>query len=227
MSPPVLLDNFEGNKTEYIKKNSLTSFGDENIWQHFFENNKWIFGIGIEMRCLILVGGKLEIPIVGSNYNTDGRRTDAFMRTNAIISQSVLIEIKPSTSTLVTKDTNHAGCFFPSENLMIGVTQIQKTARDYINKIKGDVKEELKDKNGKNTKDYLYHCQPRTYLVIGKLKDLDEHDDKITCFEIFRRNLHTPEIITYDELYERAKFIVYEGSQKKTKPENQEELILS
>ena len=31
---------------------------------------------------------------------------------------------------------------------------------------------------------------------------------KLNCFEIFRRNLHNPEVITFDELYERAMFIV-------------------
>lgn len=30
----------------------------------------------------------------------------------------------------------------------------------------------------------------------------------MTCFELYRRHVRTPEIITFDELYERAKCIV-------------------
>ena len=32
--------------------------------------------------------------------------------------------------------------------------------------------------------------------------------DKLRSFELFRKNTTNPEIITFDELYERAKFIV-------------------
>jgi hypothetical protein len=36
---------------------------------------------------------------------------------------------------------------------------------------------------------------------------LDNRDKRAT-FDIFKKNLHNPEIVTFDELYERAKFIV-------------------
>ena len=32
--------------------------------------------------------------------------------------------------------------------------------------------------------------------------------DKLRSFELFRKNISSPEIITFDELYERARFIV-------------------
>lgn len=32
--------------------------------------------------------------------------------------------------------------------------------------------------------------------------------DRLSCFEYFRRSLTTPEIITFDQLYMRAKSIV-------------------
>ena len=31
--------------------------------------------------------------------------------------------------------------------------------------------------------------------------------EKLRSFELFRKNIYSPEIITFDELYERAKFI--------------------
>jgi hypothetical protein len=44
-------------------------------------------------------------------------------------------------------------------------------------------------------------------LVVGNSAQLDDEHKKAT-FELFRRNLHNPEIITYDELLERARFTV-------------------
>ncbi len=44
-------------------------------------------------------------------------------------------------------------------------------------------------------------------LVIGHTNQLNDRQKRST-FEMFRRNMHNPEILTFDELYERAKFIV-------------------
>lgn len=48
---------------------------------------------------------------------------------------------------------------------------------------------------------------PKGIVVIGMTNQLTSFDMKNT-FERFRNELHNPEIITFDELFERAKFIV-------------------
>ena len=49
-------------------------------------------------------------------------------------------------------------------------------------------------------------------LIIGKLSSIDgserDIEMKLKTLELFRRNLRNIEIITYDELLERATFIV-------------------
>ena len=54
--------------------------------------------------------------------------------------------------------------------------------------------------------------QPRSFLVIGSLSEFRVaqgiNEEKYSSFEMFRRNVNAPEIITFDELYERAKYIV-------------------
>ncbi len=47
---------------------------------------------------------------------------------------------------------------------------------------------------------------PQGILVVGNTSELD-NEDKIRSFELYRRNLRNPEIITYDELFARAKFV--------------------
>lgn len=59
---------------------------------------------------------------------------------------------------------------------------------------------------------YIYNYLPKSYLIIGNLKEFMTsnwvNQEKYSSFELFRKNIHNPEIITFDELYERAKFIV-------------------
>ena len=50
---------------------------------------------------------------------------------------------------------------------------------------------------------------PKGIVVIGKTSELDIWD-KRNSFERFRQELRSPEILTYDELFERARFIVGE-----------------
>ena len=48
---------------------------------------------------------------------------------------------------------------------------------------------------------------PKGIVVIGNTSELNCRD-KRNSFERFRQELRLPEIITYDELFERAKYIV-------------------
>ena len=55
-------------------------------------------------------------------------------------------------------------------------------------------------------------CDPECILIIGTLGDISGTDRekliKKKTFELYRRNLKNIDIICYDELLERAKFIV-------------------
>jgi hypothetical protein len=48
---------------------------------------------------------------------------------------------------------------------------------------------------------------------------------KRRSFELFRRNLTQPEILTFDELFERARFIIENTSDVKAKPDIDEDEI--
>ena len=96
------------------------------------------------------------------------------------------------------------------------VAQIHKTVQNAINQIHS--KPDLFDEMGDPTGEEVYLYQPKSYVVIGSLTeflgDYGINEEKFSSFEIFRRNISNPEIITFDELYDRAKFIVHhsEGS---------------
>ena len=70
------------------------------------------------------------------------------------------------------------------------------------------------------TGERLFLYQPRAVLVVGSLGEFQgEHginDEQYSSFEMFRRNIVNPEIITFDELYERARCIVDSGERLST-----------
>jgi hypothetical protein len=85
------------------------------------------------------------------------------------------------------------------------VTQIQKTTFDFS---RSRVRDDLRDEFGNDTGHAVYAIEPRSYLVIGNLGEVRGNTDKIACFELYRRNMRAPEILTFDELFQRARCIV-------------------
>ena len=70
----------------------------------------------------------------------------------------------------------------------------------------------MTDEGGDPTGETLFLYQPKAYVVIGNLGEFGTsrgiNEAKFSSFEIFRRSIMNPEIITFDELYERARYIV-------------------
>jgi hypothetical protein len=190
---------------------NLTQSASEAQWQRFFENNSWIFGHGLNYVFLNKVATKLEVNSTGAAFDRSGKRVDGLMLTNAEVSQYVLLEIKKSTTDLLRADSYRSGCWGISEELSNAVTQIQKTVFEFT---RNRFRDHLKDERGSDTGQTVYSVEPRSYLIIGNLSQLQANDDQIACFELFRRNIKAPEILTFDELYQRARCIVQNISNK-------------
>jgi hypothetical protein len=184
----------------------LGSDASEREWQTYFEANPWVFGHGLNYVFLDKVAAKLETVTTGSAFDRPGKRVDALMRTRAEISQYVLIEIKRDATQLLRKDQYRSGCWTASDELSAAVTQTQKTVFEFTRNRFHDV---LKDEGGNDTGEAAYSVEPRSFVVIGNLSELNGNDDKIACFELFRRKLVSPEIVTFDELFQRARCIVH------------------
>jgi hypothetical protein len=72
-----------------------------------------------------------------------------------------------------------------------------------------------RDDAGDPTGEVLFNIEPRSCLVIGSLEQFHTvhgtNVPKFRSFELYRRNTWRPEIITFDELLQRARFIVEHG----------------
>jgi hypothetical protein len=187
-------------------KSMLAPGQSEPDWQSFFEANRWIFGHGLNYVFLDKVGQKLEARTTGNSYDQSGKTVDALMRTRAEISQYVLIEIKKADTPLLRPGKAYrSGCYGVSDELSNAVTQIQKAVFEFS---RTRFRERTKDTHGNDLSEEVYAIEPRSFLVIGNLSELRGNNDKVTCFELYRRNVKAPEILTFDELFHRAKFIV-------------------
>lgn len=174
-------------------------------WQRFFERNSWIFGHGLNYVFLNKITDKLENQTTGSTFDRAGKRADGLLLTKAEVSQYVLVEIKKNGTELLSRSEYRSGCWGVSDELSNAVTQTQKTVFEFS---RDRFREHLKDEYGNDTGQIVYAVEPRSYLIIGNLAQLLGNDDKIACFELYRRNTRAPEILTFDELYQRASCIV-------------------
>lgn len=179
---------------------------NESWWQDFFSRNKWIFGYGLNYQ--ILDGVQEQPQYSGANITgTGGQRGDFLERTVAEVSFTVLVEIKkPLTDLLNTEYRN--GAWSVSEELAGGVSQLQ------TNSLRWEVEGSTTDANRDLVENEhgAFTVRPKSILIIGRSSELDTRDKK-KSFEVFRRNLKNPEILTFDELLERAKFIVAESGE--------------
>jgi hypothetical protein len=193
---------------EQEKKNF--NLKEEALWQDFFEKNKWIFGYGLSYVFVSnLQDKKLEQVVKGFDLDSFGKRADAVMKTQALINSLCFIEIKHSETELLSSQYRK-GVWSPSSELVGAVAQCQVTVDSAMEKFHGLFG--FHNQNGEPTGEETLTYHPRSYLVIGNLNQLRAdkgvNRDKYRSFELFRRHLARPEIITFDELYHRAKFIV-------------------
>jgi hypothetical protein len=184
---------------------------NEGLWQKYFEKNPWLFGYGLGYVFLSsLDEKKLEQIVLGHSLNSFGKRADAVMKTNGIISNLCFVEIKTDTTSLLANTPYRAGCWSPSKELAGAVSQVQGTVASAVESLSNKVI--IEDNEGNPTGEEIFNYQPKSYLVIGSLKEFSTENginkDKYRSFELYRKNTSSPEILTFDELFERAKFIV-------------------
>ena len=184
-------------------------------WQKFFEMNRWIFGYGLNYIFSIgLDGKKLEQTVAGHTFMNHGKRTDGLLKTAGFINNLCLVEIKTPQASLVKKEYR-ASVWQPGDEVVGGVSQIQKTVSEMKSWMQSRIA--LKDDLGDPTSEIIYTYEPKSFLVVGCLDEFittnGVNEDKLGSFQLFRRNLHNPEIITYDELLGRAKYIVDSDSE--------------
>ena len=184
--------------------------GPEDVWQEFFESNRWIFGSGLATQFLHAWSpDRLEQTTVGASVFGAGKRPDAVMRTAGALSALALVEIKAHNTPLLDPKPYRAGAWKVAQHVAGGVAQCQTTVDETVRVAERELVS--RDAGGFPTERTLV-CRPRSVLVVGSLDQfVQEGQTSIPMFESFerfRRSITDPEIVTFDELYERARMVL-------------------
>lgn len=181
---------------------------NEIDWQKFLEKESWILGYGLDYRFLQIL--QREASVSNSTLNgTDTVITD-FLTTDTRF--TTIVELKKPDTKLFGELRNRSRSWKLSDQLTESVSQILAQKAEW--QLKSKVANYTKD----GTKISERTVDPKAILIIGHTQQFEgndfESDIKAETFEIYRRNLRSVEIITYDELFERAKFIVRNTSEE-------------
>lgn len=183
---------------------------DEVAWQHFFNKNPWIFGYGLDYRFQNI----LQKEFSASDTDASGKEqvnADFLIGDNYF---TTFVELKtPDTELFINKESgkNRSGSWCLSNKLVYAVSQILEQ------KATGQIKLEDEPYNDKGEKITQKGYDSKCILIIGNLEkeiELSTDSSKIKeikkkTFELYRRDSRNIEIITFDELYNRAYHICY------------------
>lgn len=173
----------------------------EAEWEDFFHRNQWIFGYGLRYQFLGIL--RRQANYGGASYKRTGEQKGEFLaRTEGLEKFTVVVEIKRPDTELFDTGQYRSGVPTYSSELIQAISQAQVNSRTW------DVEGSKRERDHfALTRDSTTTITPRAILVIGNTKALDDFDKK-NAFELLRRNLRSPDVITFDELHERAKYIV-------------------
>lgn len=198
----LLEENYLSEYKKEIIKN--TNMQDEIAWQYFFNKNPWIFGYGLDYRFLGIL--QKEFSASGTQADGTGQVNGDFLMGDKKF--TTFVELKKPDTPLFKSSNTRSGAWKLSNELMEAKSQILEQKASGQIKIE---KETIHDSNGNEIKQNSYDS--KVILIIGNWNQIKDDVDlikqiKTKTFELFRRDSRNIEFITYDELYERAKFIV-------------------
>ena len=174
----------------------------EADWQRFFETNEWIFGYGLKYKFLKILQREAHISRTDLNGGND-------VIADFLISDSrftKIVELKTPTTKLFTKRQGRSDTWFLSSELTDAVSQILAQKANW----------EIESQSRNYTTDgELIHedtFDTECILIIGSLSSIEGNERekliKRKTLELYRRNLKNIDILFYDELLERSRYIV-------------------
>ena len=191
-------------KEQKDKGEKVDATKEEKVWQFFFKKNPWIFGYGLDYKYLNILQN--ESVVRGSDVS--GKGSENLDTLAGSTNYTVLIELKKPSTDLFGSDQNRANSWRLSNELFSAVSQILEYKASHIIEWQ-DGSKRFDDTESKITQKAL---DPKTVLIIGRDSMFNgtdkETDIKKKTFELYCRDSRNIKILTYDELYRRAKFIV-------------------
>lgn len=180
----------------------------EKIWQYFFSKNEWIFWYGLDYRFMGIIQREADIS-TKTVWRKESVNWDFLVWDNNYVH---FVELKLPNTPLFAKDKNRSNSWKLSDWLFSSHSQILEQKASWLVKLHQKHSEE--DENYKKISWKAYDS--KVILIIWDIdRELQNSWDeewineiKRKTFELFRRDSRNLEIVTYDELFKRANFII-------------------
>jgi len=190
----------------------IKSPGYEAVWHHFLKNNNWLLGLNIDIK--FICDFTTEVDVGVANTTGSGSPKSDIM---GISDFTTLVELKTLNTNFFTdkpKNTSRANTWSFSDDFIDGISQCLGQKFDWD---KNCIQKNLINNDNEILNQNLYRTvDPKTIFIIGnKQKELPFESSngdvakRKDTLERFRRNNRNIEIMSYDELYERAYFVVF------------------
>ena len=199
----ILLGRKQG-LAEYEKHMNLLDWSEAQ-WQEFFEREQWVFGYGLDYRMMRQFDREMTVGGGG----TDNKNKPVIDFLMSFTDYTVLVEIKtPDTSIFSLSKRGRAGTWEFSRDFMSAVSQVIEQKAEWLSFAQTG---EHYNKAGsvleartRNAKTILVIGSRDQFSRVGNARDASIMRD---TFELFRRENRSIDIVTFDELLERARFI--------------------
>jgi hypothetical protein len=191
---------------EEYESHMLLNDWSETQWQDYFEREQWVFGYGLDYRVMRQFSREATIGTGGSD-NQNRPVIDFLM---SFTDYTVLVEIKkPDTPIFKTSRGGRAGTWEFSGDFVGAVSQILEQKAEWLSYAQAG---EHYNKAGtealvartRNAKSILVIASHKEFSRAGSPRAATVMRD---TFELFRRENRSIDIVTFDELLERAQFI--------------------
>lgn len=178
----------------------------EKHWQKFFKNNLFALQQVFGMPTTFLSD---EVTVGGRGFDGTGDKIVDFMFKNTLTNNIALVEIKRPGTPLLDPNEYRKGVYGPHKELNKAITQ----ALDQCFHLQSELPILKYNARQYDLESYNIRC-----IVIAGRTPSDD-DDKMKSLELFRNNLRSVTIVTYDEILESLKtlhhFLSNEDDQEK------------
>jgi hypothetical protein len=178
----------------------------EAQWQDFFEREQWVFGYGLDYR--VMRPFDREMTVGGGGTDNQNKPVVDFLM--SFTDYTVLVEIKrPDTPIFRAARGGRAGTWEFSPEFMGAVSQIIEQKAEWLS-----FAQTGEHYNRAGTEALTARTRnAKSILVIGSRGEFSRSENPRAAnlmhdtFELFRRENRSIDIVTFDELLERARFI--------------------
>ncbi|MEN5300248.1 Shedu immune nuclease family protein [Brucella sp. TWI559] len=183
----VTLEDVIAKFEEKLNNVSLT----ETSWQRFFSNNPFILRLAFGLPAIIF---REQMPVGGWDVDNKGGKLADFVMKSGALGNLTIVEIKRPSSVLLSNNPYRGGVYAPSVSISGAVTQV--IDQRYL--LQKHLTILLGSSQNTTAASYAVQC-----IVIAGITPTEL--DKQKSFELYRNNLSSVVVITFDELLAKLK----------------------